>query len=584
VSSINNDTATTQSSPSPVFAELKQMWGAKSTINTGKPIVKSSPTFAKTSNQFGSVVHKISDKTSPSNTSAVAVNKNSAHSAATTTSMTTSSSSSSLAAEPTEQHNNKVRYDPPTTEANEILKVQPDPPEEQRKIAEEKKEDPEEMNLDHYLRNSRMNSMENQYQQCQHQQTDPDATIPRFDELRQMWTANARQHAVVEKENEEVRLPPVVIPEVSPSKMDRRGSAVDNDYSDHFDFEVSKNTVTGPKQTVLLPDSTDRAQYLTKLSAVPRSEDSDEDDDFQTLRLNPLQCELKVMKTSAVSMNNHAKRSQDKYQAMLDLTAEYRTEESTKPPAMNSTSKETSPVNAYIQKFEALSKGENVSMNSGDVTSGPGTTSPPNRFSFYDAGKETLSMLNKMSEPTEKGDTVEDRTPVATFSTQSNEKTNKNTADSQPSMIPEVNSAEKKLQKNSPSGSVSPGTKKKQAVSKVKLAAAKLSSASAKKSPKRANKPTVTKKEEPRRETPQDNPDSSILTDTMTMAGGMDLSLALDEETYDNAMVLVNLSSKYSSHNEPASPNQVQRVRSPALSDTVQVHPQSKCGGVCSIM
>jgi hypothetical protein len=271
---------------------------------------------------------------------------------------------------------------------------------------------------------------------------------------------------------------------------------------------------------------------------------------------------------------------------MMDLTADYRTEETTKSPT-TATKDETSPVNAYIQKFEAFSKGENVPMNTDDGTNGQqATTSPPNRFSFYNAGKETLSMLNKMAEPAENVAFEEARTPIAAAATVETVKKNKEAVQSTKN---EKKSTEKKIHKDSAASptattAASSASKKKETMSKVKLAAAKLSSATTKKSPTKVNKPKVIKKEEARVDVYQDNPDSSILTDTMTAAGGMDLSLALDEETYENAMVLVNLSSKYSSHNEPSSPTQAQRVRSPALSDTIQVHPQSKCGGVCTIM
>ena len=590
-SSINNNSnvspAPTEQQPleSPLFSELQHMWDSKTTANQN------------TSRGRTPSVPYRSRPWTPGSREQADVRSNSRHST-----------------EPQERVHHRVsRHDPPVQGEEEERAtrntVLPDPPEEYQ---EEKKDDPEEMiSLPVSTRHYSPATTPSASHPIQYQTMVPAVSTshrvlsdetPRFADLRLMWTTNAAPPSAAQEEQE--RLPPVVIPEVSPTHMSR---PVDN-------------RTPSQSQTELLPDSMDRARYLSQASpsryrshrashspegnddienvdptASPTSDqeyedfddlEGEEDDDeepedvFTTLRTDSLTTELEAMQTSANSMMGHAKRSHDKYQAMLELTKEYRS--SPKEEETGKETKEVSPVSQYIQKFEAFSKGEKVPMNNNVETE----NDRPKKFSYYDTGSDTLDILNNIAEPINHEDAFEaDDAPVVPVPPTQVEAIMEST----PS--PKVEELVKEKEDE-----IVRASQEKDILKAVRKAAAKISKSGGYKESTATedSKPSKPKEEPDTKSVQDDNPNDSIMTDNLTMAAGMDTSLALDQDTYDSAMVLVNLNSSKkptvcNTNDGKANKKTINTTGKTASSrqhapDSPMAEPQSKCGAGCVVM
>lgn len=366
--------------------------------------------------------------------------------------------------------------------------------------------------------------------------------------------------------------------------------------------------------TVLLDDTVNRADYLkdpgtnhvTEEAAKSENKVEDEqskdmacddstydadDDVFGKLPEQPRKDPTDAIKTSAASLTSHAMRSLERYHAIMEITDQYRPQ--TAPKEKSS----SSPIGDQIKMFEAFSKGENIdirptehinsieevtsvadvadcslsirtppSENRSKETREP---SSPKRFSFYKANDETLNLLERLSEPIEAEAFVEEpRVPVDSLIS--------------------CGYANKTVGAIESGGAVDDeGDEEDDEIVRVTKRAAAAREAASKMSSKSSCSHTASEIEKlPSTEAPipdgaGDNPDSSILTDALTTAE-MDTTLALDEDTFDEAMALV-AGVDSADRTSPEDPNSLGISRSQSQQQEVVAH--AKCGdAACVIM
>jgi hypothetical protein len=355
-----------------------------------------------------------------------------------------------------------------------------------------------------------------------------------------------------------------------------------------------------PKQVVVYPEA------VVKVIAEPvenEANESDSDDDFGDVREQPRKADTNSIRSSAAAMTGHAKSSMEKYQAMMAITDQYRPKEAEvhnvaatkKYQAMLKVAKQyhpedleeetaaVSPIGEHVKKFEAFSRGvdidreyEEMAVSTPEAVEVKPRISPPcvlppleetkeeitgpvqTRFAFYTANNDTLSMLEKLSEPAENVAFEEDqsaskeKTPAKGFVAQT------------------IHAIEK-------IGSMTPVEDEEDDDDVINRAANEPAAQKSSMSYASRYIENIGKLAGPEKDTENNNLDASMMTDTdgLTTAG-MDTTLALDEDTYDSAMALVGLNSP------TTSPKNGDLMLSKSSSTEVVDH--AKCGEGCVIL
>eukprot|EP00977_Amphora_coffeiformis_P007678 scaffold1690_cov182-Amphora_coffeaeformis.AAC.35 len=398
------------------------------------------------------------------------------------------------------------------------------------------------------------------------------------------------------------------------------GTSLQNDVQLDQPKKEEENTESTTEDTVLLADTVDRAEYLTKPTVKivvedqevkdnerdsNHDEESDEESDgesvFGMLLEQSPKDPLGAIKDSAASLTDHAKRSLEKYQAMMDITEEYRVKEVPTKPAL------ASPIGDQIKKFEAFSKGGTIDNMSSEVADmsvqGTDCTSPtrsgtsledqkeksnkpasPNRFSFYQPGQETLNLLERLSEPVDV-DAFAEETPT------SNEEIYSHKRGFVAKAIKTIESGEHLC------GEDEVDEEDDEIVRVTKRTAAAVRQAASKMSAKSSGSRSVSEIERlPSKEVPapcdhdeaQDNlADVSVLTDTDALTTAeMDTTFALDEDTYDQAMAMIaGVDSKATDESSPKYGGGDSIGISRSQSHQYEAVDHAKCGeAACVIM
>ena len=304
-----------------------------------------------------------------------------------------------------------------------------------------------------------------------------------------------------------------------------------------------------------------------------------------------------AIKESAGSITKHAKRSFEKFQTMMNITEQYRVKETPKLPAL------TSPIGEQIKKFEAFSKGQKIDHMplevkddlTTDVADHPSSAksvpmegqteecnqpSSPKRFSFYQPSKETLNLLERLSEPVECDAFVEEL-PTPTAESVSRRrgfvaKTIETIESGEPLGVEdEVQDDDDEIVRV---------TREKAAA--VREAAFKMSSKSSGSRSadeiERLPSKEVPAPDDRDHDADEDNPNISMLTDALSTAE-MDTTFALDEDTYDQAMALVAGVASADRAPSPKYGNESIGL-SRSQSNQYEAVDHAKCGDACVIM
>jgi hypothetical protein len=379
-----------------------------------------------------------------------------------------------------------------------------------------------------------------------------------------------------------------------------------------------------PKQVVAYPEEV-VTKSIADASNFNEAHDSDSEDDFGDLREQPRKADTNSIRSSAAAMTGHAKRSMEKYEAMMAITDQYRPKETDvvnvaatmkyqtmlkvakqyrptdaddgaaskkykamldvanqyRPGGVEEETAKVSPIGEHVKKFEAFSRGvdidreyEKVDAPAPEVEEVKPRLSPPRelpppeetkeeiqegpvqtRFAFYTANNDTLSMLEKLSEPAD------------TVAFEEDQSASKEKPSAKGFVAQTIHAIEK-------SGSMIPVDDEEEDDDEITRAenetsARKTSNSYASRYIENIGKVTGPEK--------HNNLDGSMMTDTdgLTTAG-MDTSLALDEETYDSAMALVDLNSP------GTSPKSDDLMLSKSSSTEAVDH--AKCGEGCVIL